>query len=202
MTSSPHLLLHGHCRPSQPVVIHHQSRKVVKRNSAGRPFHGFHASEPGLHTLPLESDPALATRDSRRSDIDRKAVITYGSAEPRRNPGSPSSEWRALQYNIPRPLRSIDIKPNEGSFANPSRDDGRFESGRVRSPPPAPRPQRLATPDLSDVECDSFCNCCMSTNKNAQVVKVRSKRVSGTRLKKGMISTASKKALAHVKCSE
>ncbi|KAI9874088.1 MAG: hypothetical protein M1830_010212 [Pleopsidium flavum] len=135
--------------------------------------------------MTLGSVSALASRDSQRSDIDRRAIITYGSAEPRRSPGSSSSEWWALQYNIPRPLRSTVIKTaNEASFVNPSRDDGRSETGRVRSPPPSPRPQRLPTPDLSDMECDSFCNCCKSTNEDSQMIKVRPKRVLGTRLEK------------------
>lgn len=34
------------------------------------------------------------------------------------------------------------------------------DAPRSRGPPPAPRPQRLPTPDLPDLKCEDFCDCC------------------------------------------
>lgn len=34
------------------------------------------------------------------------------------------------------------------------------EPPRSRGPPPAPRPRRLPTPDLPDLKCEDFCDCC------------------------------------------
>jgi len=42
---------------------------------------------------------------------------------------------------------------------------------RSRGPPPAPRPRRLPTPDLPDLKCGDFCDCCYTqpmTKMNAQ----------------------------------
>jgi hypothetical protein len=42
---------------------------------------------------------------------------------------------------------------------------------RSRGPPPAPRPRRLPTPDLPDLKCEDFCDCCYTepmSKMNAQ----------------------------------
>lgn len=42
---------------------------------------------------------------------------------------------------------------------------------RSRGPPPAPRPRRLPTPDLPELKCDDFCDCCYTapmSKMNAQ----------------------------------
>lgn len=40
-----------------------------------------------------------------------------------------------------------------------------LENGTPTHPPPAPRPQRLPTPDLPELECGIFCGCCPTQNK-------------------------------------
>lgn len=178
MTSSPQLLVHDHRQPAKPVVVHHPNPKRLNRRNDAVSSGEFFALVPAIEGLPLQSRAVVAGCDSECSDCAERPVITYGFAEPRYGPLWSPQEWRA-EYKVPRPLRSIPTKrTNKRSTATPSSDDCRIESKRVRTPPPAPRPQRLPTPDLSDLECDTFCNCCKSTNENARLVKAKSRKSS------------------------
>lgn len=187
MTSSPQLLLHGHRQPAHPIVVHHPISKDQNEKIAAVSSCGLGAFEPEIDGLPLDSMPDFASRNLHCSEERKSTVITYGFAEPRCSYHLSPQECGALEYKVPRPLRSIATKGiNKRSVATPSSDDGRIQSRRVRTPPPTPKPQRLPTPDISDLECDIFCNCCKSTNENVQLVKAKSKRSPDVKLRKGM----------------
>ena len=185
MTSSQHLV-HASRRPSKPVVVHHQSSTSRNRHDTNKVIGDFHAFEPAFEGLPLGvSVLMLASRDARCSDEEERPVITYGPAEPRRSYDTSLQDRWALQYDVPRPLQNVATERREKrSYVKIPKVNAKSESRRTRSPPPAPRPQRLSTPDLSDMECDTFCNCCKSTSENAEVVKVTSKKRSDTKVAK------------------
>ena len=186
MTSSPQLLVQGHRHATTPVIVHQSTPHDRNRKNVAVPTGKCYALELGTDVSQSRSRRFFAACEPQNSDDDGRTVITYGFAEPRASPNWPPQEWCALEYKVSRPLRNITTHgSNKRSTATPSNDDGRVETRRVRTPPPAPRPTRLPTPDLSDLECDFFCTCCKSTNENVQLVKARSKASSGTKSGKG-----------------
>lgn len=187
MTSSPRLLVHGHRQPAKPIVVHHPTPKDRNEKIAAVVSCEFGALEPEIDGLPLDSMPVFPSCSLHCLEERGSPVITYGFVEPRCGHRWSPQECGALEYKVPRPLRSIATKGiNKRSTATPSSDDGRIQSRRVRTPPPTPKPQRLPTPDISDLECDIFCNCCKSTNENVQLVKAKSKRSLDVKSRKGM----------------
>ena len=188
MASSPRLVVHGHHQPAKPIVVHHPNPKDLNDKVAAVASCEFCALDPGMFGLPMDSMPVSGSCNLRCSEDRGNLVITYGLAEVRCGHRWSPQEWGALEYKVPRPLRGLVTKGiNKRSTATSSNDDGRIQSRRVRTPPPTPKPQRLPTPDISDSECDNFCNCCNSTNENAQLVKAKTKRRIVVEPRKGMM---------------
>ena len=188
MTSSPQLLIHGHRQSTKPIVVHHPNSKYPNENLAALSSCELPALEPPIDSLPRQSTSVFASCQPHCADDRVRTVITYELAEPRRSLRWSPQEWHALEYKVPRPRRTTATRgTDKRSTATPSSDDGRIELKRVRTPPPAPKPQRLPTPDLSDLECDIFCSCCKSSNGNAQLVKAKSRRTSDIKSRKGMM---------------
>ncbi len=176
MTSSTKSLAHRHHQPSVSVVMHYQNREIVEKSVGGRSSSNPRTLEDRLQSVPLGTISEPTARNPQRSDSGRKATITYGSAKPSWSPVSPN-ERQALQDRAPRLPRMIATRQRQiASFANPSTDYGLIKSYRARSPPPAPRIQRLPTPELSDMECDYFCTCCKRKGEKIHVVKSKSTR--------------------------
>lgn len=158
----------------------------------------------------LECNPSSSKQTAAASDLElrkpnneRRTLITYGCPQPQRDPRNRPSDPHALQFSTPRPLRrSARRLENEIRTPKLPFDDGRSDKVRLRSPPPAPRPQRLPTPDLSDIECERFCTCCKSKTEDAQHFKVKSKRVTNNGVLKGRNSIVQRQiARTYLCCS-
>jgi hypothetical protein len=123
--------------------------------------------------VPFSSEPA------RKSDYGAGTVIQEPSREmsPERKkvrwtPNVRDNEGKTIRKLPPRQVRSGDKtivlsskthrRTSQPSVPDPPRSCG---------PPPAPRPRRLPTPDLPDLKCGDFCDCCYTepmTKMNAQ----------------------------------
>lgn len=177
MTSSPPLSVHGRHHPAKPIIVHHPNTKALNDKTPVISSCEFRGPNIAISAVPLESMPVFAGCNPHCSEDYRRPMITYGFAEPRCGSCSSSQEGPVLEYKVPRSLRSVEAKgTHKQSSATRSSDDGRIQPRRVRTPPPTPKPKRLPSPDLSDLECDTFCTCCNSTNKSARLVKTKSKR--------------------------
>jgi hypothetical protein len=118
----------------------------------------------------------FSSESARKSGYEMKDVIQEPSPEmsPERKkvhwtPNVQDNEGKTIRKPQPRQGRQGDktIVLSSKTHRQPSVPD----PPRSRGPPPAPRPRRLPTPDLPDLKCGDFCDCCYTepmTKMNAQ----------------------------------
>ncbi|KAH0536581.1 hypothetical protein FGG08_006565 [Glutinoglossum americanum] len=70
-------------------------------------------------------------------------------------------------------------------------------SNTPAGPPPTPAPQRLPTPDLPELECDVFCDCCATQKKPQSTKEVMvSREKTGRKRETALIDELDMRALS------
>jgi hypothetical protein len=117
----------------------------------------------------VNGQPALFSSEStRKIDYEKKTVIQELS--PDTSPDRKKVHWTPnVQDNEGKTIRkpiARQSRPEDKTVVLSSKSHRRArtpmvpEPPRSRGPPPAPRPRRLPTPDLPDLKCEDFCDCC------------------------------------------
>ncbi|MCJ1464116.1 hypothetical protein MMC07_002729 [Pseudocyphellaria aurata] len=119
---------------------------IRKKHSSVRNFRARQAKERLQPAKPSRSSPTRTTELSRSISITSRSESTSVSTEEPRDQSDSSSK-------LDRPR---DVAKSNSNVA--------IES--PREPPKVKAPQRLPTPDISDVEEDGFWSCCGSSERS------------------------------------
>lgn len=108
------------------------------------------------------------SESTRKSDREKKTVIEESSSDissDRKKVHWTSNVQDNQGKTIRRPI-ARQSRPEDKTLVLSSKTHRRTRTPlvpdppRSRGPPPSPRPRRLPTPELPDLKCEDFCDCC------------------------------------------